>query len=73
MTFIALISVAFRKLHTAIKQRQAFYELRNLSPMQLRDIGLRIENGYVVSDAEIEDAKDQRRQTLRSDQQENKT
>ena len=73
MTFIALISVALRKLHTAIKQRRAFYELRNLSPMQLRDIGLRIENGYVVTDAEIEDAKDQRRQTLRSDQQENKT
>lgn len=55
MTIIALLLSAYRKLNYVIKQRQTYYELRNLSSAQLKDIGLRIENGAVVPEDEVVD------------------
>ncbi|MEH6578232.1 MAG: hypothetical protein V7731_14265 [Amphritea sp.] len=54
MTFIALLTAVYRKFNAAIKNRQAYYELRDLPSAQLRDIGLRIEKGVVVFDVDSE-------------------
>lgn len=57
MTIIALFVSFYRKLNIALKQRQTYYELRDLSPAQLKDIGLRIENGTVVPEDDLVDTK----------------
>lgn len=53
MTVFALFVSCFRKLNIALKQRQTYYELRDLSSAQLKDIGLRIENGVVVPEDDL--------------------
>ena len=57
MTVIALFVSFYRKLNIALKQRQTYYELRDLSPAQLKDTGLRIENGTVVPEDDLVDTK----------------
>ncbi|WP_370280731.1 DUF1127 domain-containing protein [Pontibacterium sp.] len=57
MTIIALFVSFYRKLNIALKQRQTYYELRDLSPAQLKDIGLRIENGVVLPEDDLVDTK----------------
>ena len=57
MTIIALFVSFYRKLNIVLKQRQTYYELRDLSPAQLKDIGLRIENGVVLPEDDLVDTK----------------
>ena len=58
MTIIALFVSFYRKLNNVVRQRQTYYELRDLSPAQLKDIGLRIENGTVVPEDDLVDNKE---------------